>query len=298
MRDSLSLGRIATLACLLEVSAPKPGNVHRGADFEDMTFGDFLVSAVAVGDVFDRSGLSFGEMVLRAVEETNAAVGTNTNLGIVLLLSPLVAAAKSGDGSLTVQQVAGCLESLTPEDGQAVFEAIKKAKPGGTGEAAAMDLGATSGPVDLLAAMELSKNRDAIARQYVTGLDDVFGRGQRWLATGRSVFSDLNSAIVLAYVGWMAEEPDTLIARKCGGPVAEQARTQAAKAIDAIPAEVIAGQAKLTDEQAELFWQRVADFDFWLRSDGHRRNPGTTADLVAATLFVAIYNGTLKPPFR
>jgi len=297
MIESWSLGRVATLACLLEVAAPKPGNVHRGADFEDTTFGDFLASAVAIGEVFDRSGLSLGEMVLQAVEATDDAVGKNTNLGIVLLLAPLVAVARSG-GLLTVKRVSEYLGSLAPSDGESVFEAIKKAKPGGMGEVKEMDLEATTGPVDLLAAMKVSENRDAIARQYVTGLADVFGRGQRWLEVGRHVFDDLNSAIVFAHVGWMAEQPDTLIARKCGHSVAEQSQTQAVRVMDAIPADVVSGQAKLTGEQADSFWQRVADLDFWLRSDGHRRNPGTTADLIAATLFVAIYNGTLKPPFR
>jgi len=94
--QSLSIGRIATLACVLEVTAPKPGNVHRGADFEDVTFSDFLVSAVAVGEVFDRPGLSVGQYVLQAVQQTEAFVGTNTNLGIALLLSPLVAAVGLG----------------------------------------------------------------------------------------------------------------------------------------------------------------------------------------------------------
>ena len=35
----------------------------------------------------------------------------------------------------------------------------------------------------------------------------------------------------------------------------------------------------------------LADFDFWLRSDGHRRNPGTTADLIAAALFAGLRDG-------
>ena len=93
---SLSVGRIATLACVLEVTAPKPGNVHRGADFEDVTFSDFLISAIAIGEVFDRPHLSVGQTVLQAVQQTAALVGSNTNLGIVLLLSPLVAAVRLG----------------------------------------------------------------------------------------------------------------------------------------------------------------------------------------------------------
>ena len=101
---SLSIGRLATLACVLEVTAAKPGNVHRGADFEDVTFSDFLVSAVVIGEVFDRSDLSIGQSILQAVENTQAFVGTNTNLGMILLLGPLVDAARkaktSGSGQI------------------------------------------------------------------------------------------------------------------------------------------------------------------------------------------------------
>ena len=82
------------ILCLLEVTSPKPGNVHRGADFEDVTSSDFLINAVAVGEMFDRNSLSIGQTVLQVVQHTEAIVGTNTNLGMVVLLALLVAAAK------------------------------------------------------------------------------------------------------------------------------------------------------------------------------------------------------------
>ena len=56
MRE-LSIGQCASLACLLEVSAPKPGNVHRGADFEDMTFADFAASRFAIFHEFQHSSV-------------------------------------------------------------------------------------------------------------------------------------------------------------------------------------------------------------------------------------------------
>ena len=172
--QSLTVGRIATLACVLEVTAPKPGNVHRGADFEDVTFSDFLVSAVATGEVFDRPELSVGQYVLQAVQQTEAFVGTNTNLGIVLLLSPLVAAARlgmhRGQKQLCSELVSECLMGITPTDGRKVFEAIALAKPGGLGKAPMFDVNATQGDVDLMAAMKLAADRDSIAKQYTSGL--------------------------------------------------------------------------------------------------------------------------------
>lgn len=309
MIDSLSVGRIATLACVLEVTAPKPGNVHRGADFEDVTFSDFLISAVAVGEVFDRNSLSIGQAILQAVQHTEAFVGTNTNLGIVLLLAPLVAAAKLGVGrgetQLTPQLVSKCLAKLTQADGRDVFEAIALAKPGGLGKASMFDVNAEQGEVDLLAAMELAADRDAIAKQYTNAMADVFGIGQRLLSEGRALFADLNSAIVYCHVAWMAHQPDSLIQRKQGLTMAEQSQQRAQKVIDVVfPSAALSSgavQAKLSrldQETIERFWRLVSDLDFWLRSDGHQRNPGTTADLIAATLFVAIYNGTLPVPLN
>ena len=81
----------------MEVTSPKPGNVHRGADFEDVTSSDFLINAVAVGEVFDRNSLSIGQTVLQVVQHTEALVGINTNLGMVVLLALLVAAKPSVD---------------------------------------------------------------------------------------------------------------------------------------------------------------------------------------------------------
>ena len=309
MIDSLSVGRIATLACVLEVTAPKPGNVHRGADFEDVTFSDFLISAVAVGEVFDRNSLSIGQAILQAVQHTEAFVGTNTNLGIVLLLAPLVAAAKLGVGrgetQLTPQLVSESLAKLTQADGRDVFEAIALAKPGGLGKTSMFDVNAEQGEVDLLAAMELAADRDAIAKQYTNAMADVFGIGQRLLSEGRALFAALNSAIVYCHVAWMAHQPDSLIQRKQGLTMAEQSQQRAQKVIDVVfPSAALSSgavQAKLSrldQETIERFWRLVSDLDFWLRSDGHQRNPGTTADLIAATLFVAIYNGTLPVPLN
>jgi len=160
----------------------------------------------------------------------------------------------------------------------------------------------SQGEVDLMAAMKLAADRDSIAKQYTCGLADVFGVGQQLLSQGRSLFEDLNSAIVFAHVAWMAHQPDTLIQRKLGLTVAQQAQQMAQKIIDVVAGtgayrDVLEGkQTRLAESSVEEFWRSVAELDFWLRSDGHRRNPGTTADLIAATLFVAIYNGTLSVP--
>lgn len=298
MTDSkfqLSPGGIASLACLLEVSAPKPGNVHRGADFEDVTFDDFATSAVVLGQIIDACAQrSLGDTILAAVSQTKSVVGTNTNLGIVLLLTPLAKlVSQSNDGNLNPSAVENYLGGLPSSTGEKVFEAIRVANPGGLGDSSQLDVQSNENAVvDLLAAMEIAKDRDAIAQQYVTGYRRIFEVGVPLLAQGRKIFEALPQAIVFAHVALMANQADSLIERKCGSEVAKNSQTIAAKANDILDSN------EPTQVQLESYWAAVGELDFWLRSDGHRRNPGTTADLIAASLFVAIYNGIIEPPFR
>src|SRR5437867_4215868 len=125
---NLTIGQCATLACLLEATAPKVGNVHRGADFEDLTFSNFLVSAVAIGPAMDaaaRTGV--GRAVYDAAAATRRVVSTNTNLGMALLVAPLAAVPR--DERLTTASVGSVLRSLTAEDSRLVYEAIRLARP-------------------------------------------------------------------------------------------------------------------------------------------------------------------------
>jgi triphosphoribosyl-dephospho-CoA synthase len=104
----------------------------------------------------------------------------------------------------------------------------------------------------------------------------------KWLEEGRARGWSLNDSIVHAHIRQLAAEADSLIARKCGQRVAEQSQAMAGGVLDSgSPGD-------------ESYHSALADFDFWLRSDGHRRNPGTTADLVAAALFVLLREGRLE----
>src|SRR5690348_1953484 len=87
-----AIGNAAMLACLYEATAPKPGNVHPGASFADATFEDFQVSAKVIGPIMQGAQTrGVGQTILDAVSATREAVGTNTNLGMILLFAPLTA---------------------------------------------------------------------------------------------------------------------------------------------------------------------------------------------------------------
>src|SRR5690348_18366848 len=86
----------AQLACLLEASAPKPGNVapHARTHFRDTRYEHFLASAAAIGPAMLLARRhSLGSTILAACTATARWTRANTNLGIILLLAPLARAA-------------------------------------------------------------------------------------------------------------------------------------------------------------------------------------------------------------
>jgi len=318
MTFRFSIGRLATLACLREVAAAKPGNVHRGADFEDVTLEDFQTSAVILGQVIDEMAeRGVGETILAAIEATQAVTGTNTNLGLALLLVPLAKAAviarpqsdesdPSDAVDLKLASLRICsksmnqvLETLNANDANQVFSAIRAAKPGGMGTVAKGDINdSANSEIGLVAAMTLAADRDLIARQFTNGFEQVLQDALPLLVEGFQRFQRPSSAIVFAHVSLMARFPDSLIQRKCGIKVAEHSQMLAQRALDHFP-ELTDANSRLplldSSESLESYWDAVGELDFWLRSDGHRRNPGTTADLIAAGLFVGMFNGEIEP---
>ena len=275
-----SPGRLAQLACIVEVMAPKAGNVHPDADFDDLTWSDFVRSSSVCAPLLDRAVChGVGPTVLACVEATHRAVGSNTNLGTVLLLAPLCAVPLGQPLAMGVAQV---LDGLTPGDARCVYEAIQLANPGGLGRAAEGDV---CGPLTMAVvdAMRLAADRDAVARQYVTGfsyvLEWIMPRlGARDLA--------LDRVVVRTHLEHMAREPDSLIHRKCGRQMAEESQRRAAGVLTAGWPGSVRGV------------EQFAEFDQWLRADGHRRNPGTSADLIAAGLYAAMREGLITQPYQ
>ena len=279
-----TIGACATLACLWEATAPKPGNVYRGADFQDVSYADFLASAAVIGPVLEQAvQQGVGRTVLEAVRATRAAVDTNTNLGTLLLLAPLAAIPCQRSLAAGIHAV---LAALDAEDTRHVFEAIRLAQPGGLGQVDQADVHDAPTPSMTLAeAMQLAAEYDLVARQFVNGFQQVFFTAEN-VAAGLGRGWSLAEAIVYGFLQLLAEYPDSLVGRKGGAAIARQVSARAA----AVLAQGKPGQAAYADA--------VAEFDFWLRSDAHRRNPGTSADLVAAGLFVLLREQRLDWPVR
>jgi triphosphoribosyl-dephospho-CoA synthase len=259
-------------ACLDELRAPKAGNVHDFADGHDMSVGDFELSAEVTREWIAQPGASVGKRVRGAIAATRAAVGCNTNLGIVLMSAPIALAAERCDAQDLRAQTGRVLEGLSLHDAAQVFEAIVLAQPAGLGSAPEHDVREPA-TAPLLEVMRSAERRDRIAWNYSHGLADVFDIGIPTLRQALSKWDNWLWAVAAAHFAFMSAFPDTNIFRGHGPDAAEAARLEAAK-IHARLLRVENPQSLLGD---------VLALDGRLKTLGH--NPGTSADLTVATVF-------------
>jgi triphosphoribosyl-dephospho-CoA synthase len=267
------------LACLWESTARKVGNVHPSASFADMEYFDFVKSALALQEAWREPAANLGERIAQGVAASRAAVGKNTNLGIVLLLAPLL-----DHPNMTLKTV---LSKTTVEDARELYRAIRLAAPGGLGEAKEQDV-RTEPSCTLVEAMALAADRDMIAKQYSTNFADVLSFGVPAFCAVVAEFGCIEAAVIDCQLQWLAKFPDSLIARKNGSDVALGVQQRAVEVLRLGGLKTAEGRAAGVALDREL------------RKLGHLLNPGTTADLVTTCLFVALQENKVNPklPFR
>jgi triphosphoribosyl-dephospho-CoA synthase len=163
-------------------------------------------------------------------------------------------------------------------DAHEVYAAIRLASPGGLGTVPEQDV-ARAPTVSLLDAMALAAGHDAIAREYVNGFETIFVEGVPALCRARAAGLSWDDAIVHVYLTLLAAAADTHIARTAGIEAARDVQRRAGAVLEAGGMHQPAGRAA------------AVALDGALRDPGHRRNPGATADLTAAAIFVTLLEG-------
>lgn len=285
MRVNYSSGQLVQVACVWESLARKVGNVHRNADFTNTSISDFLIAATSLGHPFDTNlARGVGLTIELATDAMMRSVQQNTSLGIILAIAPLTAVPRV----LPLQDhLEGLLAALTVNDAKHVYSAIRLANPGGLGNASEQDVNSEP-TVTLLEAMKLAADRDLIARQYANGFADVFELGVPAFLAAFEKFGCVEAAVIECQLKWMAAFPDSLIARKLGLPTAQDVQQRVQHVLSLGGLDTAEGR------------RAGVELDAYLRSNGNKLNPGTTADLVAACLFVALRENKVKPssPFR
>ena len=298
------VSKCAQIASVLEVSGhPKPGNVHRTQNFPDMVFEDFLLSGIAIGETMEKAArkgfkyknkpekwdkIGLGKMILEAVRETDHWVANNTNLGIVMLLTPIsVVAGMSEDETVNWDvfrdKIDQLIRSTTSEDAVNLYQAINIADAGGMGEQDDLDVANKSSlqklrddNVNMFRVLEMSSAWDKLSYELTHKMPVTFEIGYPVFQQVKSE-KGINEATVQTFLTILSRVPDTLISRKF---------------TDAKAGEVSARAQAILEEGGILTRKGtsiVGKFDQELIKGG--LNPGTTADFTASSIMVAYLDG-------
>jgi len=296
------------LAINLEVSVPKPGNVSFNSSFEATRVEHFLASAIAAGPSFqeaayrgtlvsenslDLGKVGLGELIKSCASDVAAwQSGGNTILGTVMLFMPIAVAAGmtptkkafSLDFAELRRNIDKAVKSTTALDSVHLYEAIDIAVPSGLGDAPDLDATDPNSKqriikenVTLFDVFKIAEGYDDICYEWVNNYPLTF-EAYAYL-TGQLKRKPLNVAVTNVFLKVLAERPDTFIARKMGKDKAREVSEQAKAVLELGALETAEGK------------KRLEELDRKLRERGNQCNPGTTADLIAATLALCTLGG-------
>jgi len=319
---------IAQLASALEASGtPKPGNVHRNADYPQTRFEHFLAGSIALGPAVSSASLQglkavlgeirfseigIGRIIRRAVLDVKSFQrGGNTHLGVAMLLIPLAAAAgaaSTSDDDVSVKLLRRYLKRIVKATG--VDDAIEiqktifsfdskwlgKLKSKSTPDLSednasnAINLGGTTF-YDLMVS---SSKWDGVAQELSSGLKTAFTVGYPEFKSIYEKTGDVNVATVNTFLKILSNTPDTFIARKIGlektSNIVEAAKRgmEESKKVSRRAKGILDNYRGMMTEEGRI---EISRFDAELRSKGGSMNPGTTADITAASIMIALLSG-------
>lgn len=294
----------AVLACLLEVSAPKPGNVNRFRDFADTKYEHFLASASAMYKPFlqaaesgfalargEREEAEIGYFIRECVKRAREwHTGGNTNLGIAMLIIPLctgagyvVAKQNKIDIEYIIDYAKNLVVNSTSTDAINLYKAIRLANPGGLNKVNKMDVFddqsfeiIIKNKLNMYDVLKIAEY-DLIAQELYNGYKITFEYGYKGIMKYYSETKDLNFSILKTFLEILADHEDSLIVRKVSKEKASEISRRAKEVLE-----------KGIEEDI------LSEFDSYLREKGNLYNPGASADIIAASLFLCLLGG-LRP---
>ena len=263
-------------ACKLDVFSVKPGNVFHGYPAYGMTHKDFLQSSMACSDVICEQNMDIGEKILECIKSSMDVVGCNTNLGIILLCVPIVEALyMDKDHKFHQNNLKEVISSINEKQTKNIYKAINLAKAGGMDSKDKFDLNNNkSKDFTLLEAMNFASSYDYIAGEYSNNFDNIINTiSVNWRKYFK-LMGNGESATTATFLKLISSNPDSLIARKHGLDKAKEVSERFVTIADEYCASK--NPNNLNNELLLL--------DSELKIQG--LNPGTTADVVVASIFL------------
>ncbi|MBP2172825.1 triphosphoribosyl-dephospho-CoA synthase [Methanococcus voltae] len=310
--------KASQMACCLEVSSFKPGNVHRTRDYHDIKYHHFITSGIAFGNAIysvsnrfkdldvsiklnsnsnsnsdlkesNNFQINVGKAIKEAVIESVKWSPSNANLGIIMLHTPIAMAA-SKLGEFNLEDLKKWTEYITSNttvnDAIAVYEAIEigmaYVNPPEEGPDVKNDDSKkelVEKNLNLYDVYNISKEWDTISKEWVSNFKISY-EGYELLKNNYEKNNEIHEAVTLTFLEILSKYPDTLIARKKGIEVSK----------------LVSEKAKETLENFKKTGNRtvILDFDTYLSQESNKLNPGTTADLMASALFIYLIDRILS----
>lgn len=294
------LAEVFSSSIILEALVyPKPGNVSRYSEYEDLKFEHFLRTGIIAYKYFIEGierGYSgwgdvvFGDLIYRLMSEVIRVVGTNTCLGSSLLLMPMSIGAgqcirsHNVTPACIINGAVNAVRSSTVFDAIYFYKAVRVAHPSylkkedETGdfvnvwdndyEAKLLAKGHR-----LLDVLEFSSRADIVARELIEGYSRS-AASLEFLEHRIREHGEWERAIAETYLALLLSEDDTVIKLKHGSLTLSYVKSL----VEGVYTEVVGAR------NGE--WKHILaalDDEFKL----HRINPGAVADIMVST--IALY---------
>ena len=277
-RIRIILKKQIKFVCDTEIKSLKPGNVHKYSEGHGMNLKDFLKSSLIISKCLTKNNLDLGKKILISVNEIQNKIKKNTNLGIILMLSPIATIVQE-EGVISKEELLKKIKSLIKKqnikNSIPIFKAISLTSPGGLGFSKKYDVNEPPN-TNLYKAMEFAKKKDLIARQYCNGFEDIYKIGIPAYKKFYNKWGKVDWALTGVYLTFLKKFNDSHIVRNKGNKIATSVKKEAKKYYFFLK----------RNKNLTKIKKKLLIFDKKLKSK--RINPGTTADLTVATLLLEI----------
>ena len=278
--NSFDIMKASQIACCLEVSSFKPGNVHRNKDYDDIKYHHFLNSGVAFGDIIYKASkdpLNIGQYIKLAVIESKKWSPSNANLGIIMLHTPIATTTGQMEEfniNTLKKEIKNTVKNTTTDDAIAVYDAIEIAMPNINPPKEGPDAQKNDAKQELREknltlydVFKISSSWDSISYEWTKGFNISF-EGYNLLNKYYKQYNNINLATTKTFLNILSNYPDTLIARKKDENTSKMVSNKAKEVLNNFNEE------------------SLLKFDKFLSNEGNKLNPGTTADLIASSLMI------------
>ena len=260
-------------SCHKDIELIKPGNVNLVSPHKDTNAKDYIESSILSSKILFEEKYTLGERVLESIKITRTKVKTNTNLGIILLCAPIIHAIINYKDLDLRDGIKMTLSSATPQDTINICSAINISSPGGLGKSTFYDTNSLP-EVSIQEIMGYSAKYDRISYQYSNNYIDIFDFIIPRLVFLNKKHGSLDISLSLMFIEILAKIPDSHISRKLGEKISKKTSNHANDLL------------KILDKESshEYLTNQLNKLDYEYKKKGI--NPGTTADLLLASLMI------------